>query len=166
MLHYARRRLRAAYEHVYGGVGSARGRAPLLFDDVRLLIHHAGLSQKQYAEKFVQIRRTLQGGYMRSPQPTRAHLDAIEDDYARIVHVWETYAEYRAGRTSIINLNLIMATLIHRAGGDALYWAHIEDFPSVKPGKWRTLFLMLHRIALRVGWRAMPCPCRAVIIKT
>lgn len=136
--------------------GSASAR-PLSVADVRFLIHTAGLSQKQLAEKFVQIRFDLQG-VMRQPQPSWKHVRAIESDYADIVRVWESDENVRGGRSNIINLNFIIATLILRNGGDALYAAHIDDFPTVGKTKWTQLFRMLHHICMRIGWKYMPCP--------
>jgi hypothetical protein len=120
------------------------------------LIHEARLSQKQLAEKFVQIRFMLQG-YMREPRPSSTVIEDIERDYQSIVRVWERNSDLRGRRKNIINLNLVMATLILRNGGNEMYWAHLEDFPTVGPEKWAQLFAKLTQIARRIGWTCLPC---------
>ena len=46
--------------------------------------------------------------------------------------------------------------------GQLAYDSHYDDFPSVARSKWIELFRMLHRLCMRVGWHAMPCPVKAV----
>ena len=174
VLHYARKRLRAVFQIEYpalareakavrrGSTSRRRVSRPLTKDQIRYLIHKARLSQKQLAEKFVQIRYLLQAGYMRQPQPTREVIAQMEAAYAQIVNVWERTTAYRGARSNIINLNLVMTQLMAKYGGDALYWAHYDDFQSVGKPKWVELYRMLTRICRRVGWRTMPCVCSAV----
>lgn len=115
---------------------------PLSIGEVSMIIRAADLRIKQLAEKFAQIRWILQR-YTRPVMPSQEVLDACEADYAQVARVWERNRHderMRAGRSNIINLNLIIMQLALRHGGQALYDAHIEDFPMPSAKKWSDLF--------------------------
>jgi hypothetical protein len=114
---------------------------PLAYDEVRLIIHRAGLSQKQLSERFVTIRWHLQR-LMRDAQPTGNELEQIHRFYETFSATWSKRPDLRGGRRNVINLNLVMLQLILHVCGQAAYDAHEEDFPQIshENGNWSSIF--------------------------
>lgn len=125
---------------------------PLTPFEIRLIIHEAGLSQRQIAERYVSIRYHLQG-FLREPQPTRRQLDEMERLFERISEAWERYPELRGGRRNIINLNLVITQLILRVCGQRYYDAHLQDFPQVNREKWLKLFALYSALVRKIKLR-------------
>lgn len=103
--------------------------------------------------------------YLREPQPSAELLEAIESRYREFTNDWAVNPDLWDGRSNIINLNLVLAQLILECGGQAMYDAHLPDFPQTARKKWISLFKVYMRfLALRrrLAW----CPVRRVPLKS